>query len=146
MTMAGSTLFDKIWDAHVVQQLPGGWVLLHVDRHLLHDLSGTAGLRDLAERKVAVRNPELALATPDHAVSSVPGRTGDTFAGGFIGYLAYSGDTSFKNMKTAIIVGLAMASFCVEKFGPERMQTLTREDINSRIREFVELAHFGMMS
>lgn len=80
--MAGSTLFDKIWDAHVVQQLPGGWVLLHVDRHLLHDLSGTAGLRDLAERKVAVRNPELALATPDHAVSSVPGRTGDTFAGG----------------------------------------------------------------
>ncbi|MDM0045015.1 3-isopropylmalate dehydratase large subunit [Variovorax dokdonensis] len=76
------TLFDKIWDAHVVQDLGEGWDLLHIDRHLLHDLSGTAGLRDLAERGMRVRNPELAFSTPDHAVSSAPGRTGDTFAGG----------------------------------------------------------------
>jgi 3-isopropylmalate/(R)-2-methylmalate dehydratase large subunit len=76
------TLFDKIWDAHVVQPLADGWDLLHIDRQLLHDLSGTAGLRDLAERGLPVRNPELAFATPDHAVSSAPGRTGDTFAGG----------------------------------------------------------------
>jgi 3-isopropylmalate/(R)-2-methylmalate dehydratase large subunit len=76
------TLFDRIWDAHVVRQLPDGWALLHIDRHLLHDLSGTLGLKELAERSLAVRNPELAYATPDHAVSSAPGRTGETFAGG----------------------------------------------------------------
>lgn len=76
------TLFDKIWDAHVVQALPDGWVLLHIDRHFLHDLSGTAGLRDLEERGLPVRNPQLAFATPDHAVSSAPGRTGETFPGG----------------------------------------------------------------
>jgi len=81
-TAAARTLFDKVWDAHVVQSLGDGWDLLHIDRHLLHDLSGTAGLRDLAERNLSVRNPELAFATPDHAVSSAPGRTGETFAGG----------------------------------------------------------------
>ena len=75
-------LFDKIWDAHVIQSLADGWDLLHIDRHLLHDLSGTAGLRELAERGLPVRNPELAFATPDHAVSTEPGRTGETFAGG----------------------------------------------------------------
>jgi 3-isopropylmalate/(R)-2-methylmalate dehydratase large subunit len=78
----GRTLFDRIWDAHVVRQLSDGWALLHIDRHLLHDLSGTLGLKELAERSLAVRNPELAYATPDHAVSSAPGRTGETFAGG----------------------------------------------------------------
>lgn len=81
-TAAPRTLFDKVWDAHVVQSLGDGWDLLHIDRHLLHDLSGTAGLHDLAERNLPVRNPELAFATPDHAVSSAPGRTGETFAGG----------------------------------------------------------------
>ena len=80
--MTPRTLFDKVWDAHVVQELPGGWVLLHIDRHLLHDLSGTAGLRKLAARGLPVRNPELACATPDHAVASSPGRTGTTWAGG----------------------------------------------------------------
>jgi 3-isopropylmalate/(R)-2-methylmalate dehydratase large subunit len=79
---SAKTLFDKIWDAHVVQTLADGWVLLHIDRHLLHDLSGTAGLRELRERGLPVRNPQLAFATPDHAVSSAPGRTGETFAGG----------------------------------------------------------------
>lgn len=76
------TLFDKVWDAHVVQSLADGWDLLHIDRHLLHDLSGTAGLRQLAERGLPVRNPGLTFATPDHAVSSAPDRTGETFAGG----------------------------------------------------------------
>jgi 3-isopropylmalate/(R)-2-methylmalate dehydratase large subunit len=82
VTVASKTLFDKIWDAHVVQSLTDGWALIHIDRHLLHDLSGTAGLKDLADRGLAVRNPELAYATPDHAVSSAPGRSGETFAGG----------------------------------------------------------------
>jgi 3-isopropylmalate/(R)-2-methylmalate dehydratase large subunit len=59
-----------------------GWSLLHIDRHLLHDLSGTAGLMALAQRGLTVGNPELAFATPDHVVSSAPGRTGQTFAPG----------------------------------------------------------------
>jgi 3-isopropylmalate/(R)-2-methylmalate dehydratase large subunit len=76
------TLFDKVWDAHVIEPLGDGWALLHVDRHLLHDLSGSRGLAELDRRELPVRNPELALAVPDHAVSSAPGRTGGTFPGG----------------------------------------------------------------
>jgi sugar/nucleoside kinase (ribokinase family) len=71
-----------------------------------------------------------------------PTGAGDTFAGGFIGHLARTKDISFENMKTAIIVGSAMASFCVEKFGPQRMQELTKEEIDARIEEFVELVNF----
>ena len=71
-----ATLFDKVWDSHVAADLGDGWALLHVDRHLLHDLSGTAGLTDLHGRGLRVRNPALTFATPDHAVSTAPGRAG----------------------------------------------------------------------
>ena len=71
-----------------------------------------------------------------------PTGAGDTFAGGFIGHLAKTKDISFENMKTAIIVGSAMASFCVEKFGPERMREITKEDISARLNEFVQLVNF----
>jgi sugar/nucleoside kinase (ribokinase family) len=73
-----------------------------------------------------------------------PTGAGDTFAGGFIGHLARTGDISFENMKTAIIVGSAMASFCVEKFGPQRLQELTRAEIDERIQEFVNLVQFDI--
>jgi 3-isopropylmalate/(R)-2-methylmalate dehydratase large subunit len=73
------TLFEKIWDAHVVRDLGDGWALLHVDRHLLHDLSGPPALAKIAKRGLAVRNPELTFAVPDHAVSSAPGRVATTF-------------------------------------------------------------------
>ena len=71
-----------------------------------------------------------------------PTGAGDTFAGGFIGYLAKTKDISFENMKTAIIVGSALASFCVEKFGPTRMKEITKADIDNRIGEFVQLVNF----
>ena len=71
-----------------------------------------------------------------------PTGAGDTFAGGFMGYLAKTRDISFENMKTAIIVGSAMASFCVEKFGPTRLKEITREDIDLRIQQFKELVSF----
>jgi sugar/nucleoside kinase (ribokinase family) len=71
-----------------------------------------------------------------------PTGAGDTFAGGFIGYLAKTDDTSFGNMKRAIIYGSAMASFCVEKFGTERMKEITHADIENRYQQFVELAKF----
>lgn len=73
-----------------------------------------------------------------------PTGAGDTFAGGFIGHLARTKDISFDNMKTAIIVGSAMASYCVEKFGPERLKTLTKADIDTRIRQFVDLVNFDI--
>jgi sugar/nucleoside kinase (ribokinase family) len=71
-----------------------------------------------------------------------PTGAGDTFAGGFIGYLASTDDISFNNMKRAIVYGSAMASFCVEKFGPERIIDLTMEEINARVQEFVLLSTF----
>jgi sugar/nucleoside kinase (ribokinase family) len=71
-----------------------------------------------------------------------PTGAGDTFAGGFIGHIARTKDISFENMKTAIIVGSAMASFCVEKFGTERLREITKEDIDKRLMQFQELVNF----
>jgi len=71
-----------------------------------------------------------------------PTGAGDTFAGGFMGYLAKSGDLSFENMKRAVIFGSAMASFCVEKFGVERLTELTQLEINKRVSKFVDLVNF----
>jgi sugar/nucleoside kinase (ribokinase family) len=71
-----------------------------------------------------------------------PTGAGDTFAGGFIGYLARINDTSFESMKAAVIIGSAMASFCVEKFGPTRLKELTAEDIDIRVKEFITLSNF----
>jgi sugar/nucleoside kinase (ribokinase family) len=73
-----------------------------------------------------------------------PTGAGDTFAGGFIGHLAKTKDISFENMKTAIIVGSAMASFCVEKFGPEKLKEITKADIDARLTEFVQLVNFDI--
>ena len=71
-----------------------------------------------------------------------PTGAGDTFAGGFIGYLAQTRDISFDNMKRGIIYGSAMASFCVEKFGIERLAELKQEEIDERVQQFVNLVQF----
>lgn len=71
-----------------------------------------------------------------------PTGAGDTFAGGFIGYLAKTDDLSFENMKRAVIYGSAMASFCVEKFSVERLKGLSNKEIRERIAAFVELVNF----
>jgi sugar/nucleoside kinase (ribokinase family) len=73
-----------------------------------------------------------------------PTGAGDTFAGGFIGYLAQSKDISFSNMKRAIIFGSALASFTVEKFGTERIESLTEEEIDVRVKQFVDLVQFDI--
>jgi sugar/nucleoside kinase (ribokinase family) len=73
-----------------------------------------------------------------------PTGAGDSFAGGFIGHIAKTKDISFENMKTAIIVGSALASFCVEKFGPQRLKEITKQDIDSRLSEFVQLVNFDI--
>lgn len=71
-----------------------------------------------------------------------PTGAGDTFAGGFIGYLAKTGDISFTNMKNAIIYGATLASFCVEKMGMERMFSVTKDEIAKRLLQLKELTHF----
>jgi sugar/nucleoside kinase (ribokinase family) len=71
-----------------------------------------------------------------------PTGAGDTFAGGFMGYLAKTKDASFENMKRAVIHGSAMASFCVEKFSIERLKDLSHEEINQRVGRFKQLTHF----
>jgi sugar/nucleoside kinase (ribokinase family) len=73
-----------------------------------------------------------------------PTGAGDTFAGGFSGYLAKTGNISFENMKNAVIYGSNLASFCVEKFGTERMVNLTQEEIQARLQQFKNLTQFDI--
>lgn len=74
-----------------------------------------------------------------------PTGAGDTFAGGFMGFLARTKDLSFENMKRAVIYGSAMASFCVEKFGPQRLREIGPEEIENRVRVFVDLVDFDII-
>jgi len=71
-----------------------------------------------------------------------PTGAGDTFAGGFVGYLAQAGEVSFEHMKKAVIHGSAMASFCVEKFGTERLVNLDEAEIQDRVKQFADLVRF----
>lgn len=73
-----------------------------------------------------------------------PTGAGDSFAGGFIGYIAHTKDTSFENMKRAIIFGSATASFCVEKFGTERLENITEKELDDRIQMFIDLVQFDI--
>ncbi len=73
-----------------------------------------------------------------------PTGAGDTFAGGFSGYLAKTGDYSFENMKNAIVYGATLASFCVEKFGTERLLSLTPKEVHQRLKQFQNLTQFDI--
>lgn len=73
-----------------------------------------------------------------------PTGAGDSFAGGFIGYLAETRDISFDNLKRAVIFGSAMASFSVEKFGTERIQNLSQEEVDERVQQFIDLVQFDI--
>jgi 3-isopropylmalate/(R)-2-methylmalate dehydratase large subunit len=81
MEERGQTLLAKIWDQHVIARISEDTDLLHVDRHLLHDLGGARGLLDLRNRNLSVHNPELTFATPDHAISTARGREGTSTTG-----------------------------------------------------------------
>lgn len=125
-------------------------------------LTGEYSLRKAAQQILAMGPAYLVIKKGEHGallfhkneIFSAPGLpldevfdptgAGDTFAGGFIGYLARTDDISFENMKRAIIHGSAMASFCVEKFGPERLQEINQEMLDERVKEFVNLANFDL--
>ena len=81
MERTGRTMLAKIWDQHVIARLSEDTDLLHIDRHLLHDLGGSRGLLDLKSRGLKVHNPELTFATPDHAISTAHGRAGTSKIG-----------------------------------------------------------------
>ncbi|NNE25613.1 MAG: sugar kinase [Saprospiraceae bacterium] len=78
------------------------------------------------------------------AIVKDPTGAGDTFAGGFIGYLAQTDDISFENLKRAVIYGSAMASFCVEEFSLGKMKNLDIQEIRDRIQAFVDMTHFDV--
>lgn len=92
------------------------------------------------------RNAEEVFFAPALPLEDVfdPTGAGDTFAGGFIGFLTSTGDISFENMKRAVIYGSAMASFCVEKFGTQKLEELTREELQERVQQFIELVQFDI--
>lgn len=140
-------------------------VLKHIDCLIINDeearqLSGEHSLVKASEKILAMGPKYLVIKKGEHGallfydeqiffapalpLAEVfdPTGAGDTFAGGFIGYLAKTGDLSFENMKRAVIFGSAMASFCVEKFGIERLTELTHLDVNRRVAKFVDLVNF----
>jgi sugar/nucleoside kinase (ribokinase family) len=142
-------------------------VIQHIDLLIINDeearqLSGEYSLVKAAKKIISMGPRTLAIKKGEHGallfqddeiffapalpLAEVfdPTGAGDTFAGGLMGYLAKTEDTSFDNMKRAIIHGSAMASFCVEKFGIERMLELTQEEIKKRVARFSKLVHFDM--
>jgi 3-isopropylmalate/(R)-2-methylmalate dehydratase large subunit len=98
--MSASTLFDKIWDAHVVRELDDGWSLLHIDRHLLHDLSGPPAMIELRKRGLEVHDPDVVFATPDHLVSTDAGRTIDSNEFGAAMWSALRDDAERSGIRT----------------------------------------------
>ncbi len=134
--------------------------LLTINDEEARQLSGEYSLRKAAKKIMAIGPKTLIIKKGEHGALLFqedriffapalpleevfdPTGAGDSFAGGFIGYLASTNDISFENMKRAIIYGSAMASFCVEKFGTERLVNLSKEEINARVQEFVKLASF----
>ena len=153
----------NFWMEHTLDELHA--VLKHTDvitindeeaRELTHEYSLVVAARKIQEmgpRFVVIKKGEhgallfhddnvfFAPALPLEEVFDPTG-AGDTFAGGFVGYLAKTNDLSFDNMKNAVIYGSTLASFCVEKFGPERMLEITSEELYIRLQQFKNLTQF----
>lgn len=127
------------------RQLSGEYSLVKAAQKIL-----TMGPRVLIIKKgehgALLFNKEQVFFAPALPLEDVfdPTGAGDSFAGGFIGYLAETKDISFENMKRAIIFGSAMASFCVEKFGTERLIGLSQEQVDERVQEFIDLVQFDI--
>ena len=125
------------------RQLSGEYSLVKAGRKIL-GMGPKVLIIKKGEHGALLINKEQIFFAPALPLEEVfdPTGAGDTFAGGFIGYLASTNDTSFENMKRAIIYGSAMASFCVEKFGPNRLFELDQKDLDSRVQEFIDLVQF----
>jgi len=128
------------------RQLTGEYALRKAARKIL-EMGPKAVIIKKGEHGALLFNKEEVFYAPALPLEEVfdPTGAGDTFAGGFIGYLASQNSTSFDAMKKAIIYGSAMASFCVEKFGVERITNLSDAEVEARIQEFVKLVSFEMV-
>jgi sugar/nucleoside kinase (ribokinase family) len=127
------------------RQLSGEYALVKAARKIL-EMGPKVLIIKKGEHGALLFNKEQVFFAPALPLEEVfdPTGAGDTFAGGFIGYLAKTNDISFDNMKRAIIYGSAMASFCVEKFGTERLLNLNQHELNGRLQEFIDLVQFEM--
>ena len=127
------------------RQLSGEYSLLNAAKKI-HDMGPKFVVIKKGEHGALLFNEGNMFFAPALPLAEVfdPTGAGDTFAGGFCGYLAKTGDISFENMKNAIIYGSNLASFCVEKFGTERMQELTSEELINRLQAFKELTQFDI--
>ncbi len=127
------------------RQLSGEYSLVKAAQKIL-DMGPKVLIIKKGEHGALLFNKEEVFFAPALPLEEVydPTGAGDSFAGGFIGYLAQTKDISFENMKRAIIYGSAMASFTVEKFGTEKLIGLTQEDIDKRLQEFIDLVQFDL--
>jgi sugar/nucleoside kinase (ribokinase family) len=127
------------------RQLSGEYAFIKAARKIM-DMGPKVIIIKKGEHGALLFNHDQVFFAPALPLEEVfdPTGAGDTFAGGFIGYLASTNDITFANMKRAIIYGSAMASFCVEKFGTERLENLTDHEVELRLKDFVDLVQFEM--
>ncbi|MDX1665773.1 MAG: PfkB family carbohydrate kinase [Saprospiraceae bacterium] len=129
------------------RQLSGEYSLLKA-AHIIHKMGPAHIVIKKGEHGALLFEGDNIFFAPALPLAEVfdPTGAGDTFAGGFMGYMAMSRDRSFDNMKRAVIYGSAMASFCVEKFSIERLKGLEEKEIKERIQQFVDLVHFDVQT
>lgn len=127
------------------RQLSGEYSLVKAARKILSMGPSTLVIKK-GEHGSLLFKDEQVFAAPALPLEDVfdPTGAGDVFAGGFIGYLSKTGDYSFENMKTAVIVGTAMASFCVERFGTKRVKLLPEAEIADRVKQLARLSNFSV--
>ena len=125
------------------RQLSGEYSLVNAAKKI-HEMGPQYVVIKKGEHGALLFNNGKMFFAPALPLASVfdPTGAGDTFAGGFAGYIAKTEDISFENMKNAVIYGSNLASFCVEKFGTERMESLTKEEVHKRLQSFKELTQF----
>ncbi|AUC16757.1 sugar kinase [Tenacibaculum sp. SZ-18] len=127
------------------RQLSGEYSLVNAAKKI-HEMGPKYVVIKKGEHGALLFNDDNMFFAPALPLAEVfdPTGAGDTFAGGFCGYLAKTGDYSFENMKNAIIYGSNLASFCVEKFGTQRMEELTQPEVQSRLKAFKKLTQFDI--
>lgn len=127
------------------RQLSGEYSLVKASQKIL-DMGPKYLIIKKGEHGALLFNREQVFFAPALPLEDVfdPTGAGDSFAGGFIGYLAETRDISFDNMKRAVIFGSAMASFSVEKFGTERIQHLDESEVDERVQQFIDLVQFDI--
>lgn len=128
------------------RQLTGDYNLVKAARHIMAQGPRVVCIKK-GEHGALIFDKSQVFFAPALPLEEVfdPTGAGDTFAGGFIGYLAQSGDLSFENMKRALIYGSALASFCVEKFGTERLESVTADEIHQRVGQLTNLVTFEQL-